>query len=108
MDTQPDLIPPPPPSRLDLGLAHVTQALAGRRWVTAAGLRLLTGYGDRTLRAIAAHSGDRIISGQAGYGLIDNATPEEIRHAASWLISQGRKMLARGCNILAGAHRRLS
>lgn len=79
-------------------------ALGGHRWRTAAQLTTAIGLSDRKLRALAADSQGRIISGQRGYCLISEATPEEIAHAADWLIAQGRLMIKRGIQIRKHAH----
>lgn len=92
------------PAELDLFLA----ALGGRRWQTAAKLAAATRLPDRKLRALAAESGGRIISGQKGYCLISEATPEEIHHAWSWLESQAKQMLARAVQIRRQAHHLIS
>lgn len=60
--------------------------------------------GRRMVRQAADLSAPEIISGQEGYKHISHATPEEIQHAANWLISQGRKMINRGLAILRRGH----
>lgn len=76
----------------------------GGKWATARHLSV-AGYTDRKLRAIAEASNGRIISGQKGYALLENCTPDEIDHAAGWLESQGKKMLQRAARIRARFHR---
>lgn len=61
---------------------------------------------DRDVRELASAS-QWIISGQRGYKHLSNATAEENDHAASWLISQGKKMIKRGLAIRANAHKLL-
>jgi hypothetical protein len=73
-------------------------------WVPSSVITLLTGWSDRTIRALAAHSGGWIISGQKGYKYILHATPEEAHHSSSWLISQGKQMIARGISQRRRAH----
>jgi hypothetical protein len=68
-------------------------------WTTAGGLRVLTNYSDREIRAIAAASRGRIISGQRGYRLTAEATIEEVNHAEAWLRSQAACMLKRAYEI---------
>jgi hypothetical protein len=63
------------------------------------------GYEERKLRAIAEHSDGQIISGQRGYALMSNCTPAEIDRSASWLESQGKKMLTRAAKIRVRFHR---
>lgn len=66
-------------------------------WVYARQLRDRYDYNERTLRAIANASEGRILSGQKGYRLLDgDTTIEEVEHASSWLISQGKEMIRRG------------
>jgi len=78
--------------------------LDGRGWLTARELTV-RGYDDRHLRAIAEASAGRIISGQRGYALMSDCTPDEIDHAASWLESQAKKMLRRAAAIRARFHK---
>lgn len=92
------------PSVTDQELDRFIAALGSRRWRTAADLTAATGFSDRKLRALAAASDDRIISGQRGYCLLAEATPAEITHAADWIISQGKKMIRRGIKIRKAAH----
>lgn len=105
---EPDLFAPRPVvTDQDRDLARFRLALLGRQWRTAAELRVATGLTDRRLRALAAQTDD-IISGQRGYCLLREATPEEIRHSSSWLISQGQKMIKRGVAQRRAAHHLLS
>jgi hypothetical protein len=89
-------------------LGQLIAALGRRRWLTAARLTEATGFNDRKLRALAADSGGRIISGQKGYCLTTEATNEEIHHAASWLESQARVMTQRAISIRKFAHSLIS
>ena len=93
--------PPVEPHEIDRLCASLRE-LGG--WHTAKELCAL-GYEERHLRAIAEASDGRIITGQRGYSLIESNTPEEIDRAASWLESQGRKMLSRGAAIRRRFHR---
>jgi hypothetical protein len=70
-------------------------------WIPARQIRVDLGYTDRLCRALAEASAGEIISGQAGYKLTRQATPEEIQQATAWLESQARKM-----SLRAGAIRR--
>jgi hypothetical protein len=74
-------------------------------WVTAATLSQMTGFNIRRLREVANASQGRIISGQKGYCLLKRANPDEIRHAANWLESQGREMIKRAERIRKLAHK---
>lgn len=85
---------------------QMVRFLAGKGWLRAAEIEVATSSGDRKIRAIAEHSQGRILSGQQGYRLFDRTTPlEEADRAATWLESQGRKMLQRGAAIRRVYHR---
>ena len=71
-------------------------ALTGQGWVLA---NRLGQFSDRKLRAMAAASNGRIISGQKGYCLTSEATLEEVRHASFWLRSQAHEMTRRALQI---------
>lgn len=58
--------------------------------------------GKRAVRAGAAASCGRIISGQLGYKLTSDATPAEVSHACAWLERQAQEMAGR-----AAAQRRV-
>lgn len=77
-------------------------------WMSARDICLTNGgrTRDREVRALASASAN-IISGQNGYKHIAHATAEEIHHASSWLVSQGKKMIKRGIAIQRNGHRRL-
>lgn len=86
------------PERLAMLLAR----LQGRRWQSAKDLQ--DSFHDRELRTLAESSDGQIISGQRGYCLITEATPDEIRHSADSLRSRARKILARHLAIRRRAH----
>lgn len=85
---------------------ELVQALDGDGWKSAKKLAWLLDTDDRTVRAIAAASHGRIISGQKGYCLIEEATVEEANHAASWLRHQAAEMTRRAHQIEQAMHRR--
>jgi len=78
---------------------RLIEGLRRRGWTRASVLAPLVGLNARELRAEAAASGGRVITGQQGYCLIEEASQPEIEQSASWLISQGHKMIARGMEI---------
>lgn len=80
--------------------------LGGKGWLTARELGEFLAFDERVLRVLAEHSDGRVISGQKGYRLFDRTTPlDEADRAASWLESQGKKMLLRGAAIRRRYHR---
>lgn len=89
------------PTPEDPQLAQLLAFLDQRGWITSAQLHSALRFSDRTCRALAEASEGQIISGQKGYKLTRQSTPEEIREATAWLESQARKMSQR-----AGAIRR--
>ncbi len=85
--------------RLAGGSTRLINALKGRGWTQARVLGPLVAHTPREIRAAAAASGGRVIAGQRGYCLIEEASVPEVEQSASWLISQGNKMIARGLEI---------
>lgn len=85
-------------------IARFKASLAGRKWVIAAVLVAELDLDKRTLRAIAEAASPHVISGQRGYCLLTESTPEEIRHAAAWYESQATKMQTRAVAIRRAAH----
>lgn len=83
----------------DERLAVLLDMLDGRGWITSREIRLAKHWDDRTIRALAASSDGQILSGQRGYKLTRQATPEELHHATHWLESQAREMSNRACAI---------
>jgi hypothetical protein len=80
--------------------------LRGKGWMKAVEIAAAAGVSERKMRAIAEHSEGRILSGQAGYRYLDQSVPiEEVDRAATWLESQGKKMLVRGAEIRRRYHR---
>lgn len=80
--------------------------LRGKGWLKASEIEAAIAVGDRKMRVLAEHSDGRILSGQNGYRLFDQSTPlGEADQAASWLESQGKKMLLRGAAIRRRYHR---
>jgi len=82
----------------------LVRVLTHKGWTTARDLRG-AGWNDRELRALAAASAGRIVSGQQGYCLIEEATVEEARHAAAWLRHQAAAMTRRAADIERAMHR---
>lgn len=83
-------------------VAWLITVLDGMGWQKAKWFRL----NDRTIRAIAAASQGRIISGQRGYHRTDQASVEDVNHAAAWLQHQGELMIRRAQDIRKAMHRR--
>jgi hypothetical protein len=83
--TQLDLLPGKSPIVTDTDVGVLVSRLHQSDWITARELRVIYGYQDRTLRAIANASKGEIITSQKGYKLNAGATGEERKHAANWL-----------------------
>ncbi len=58
-------------------LPILIRSLDGRGWRTAKSLIAELGWSDRQIRAVAESSADRIISGQKGYCLLEQAAVED-------------------------------
>ncbi len=69
--------------------------LRGSGWVSAKTIRALAGWDDRAVRRIAAASDGAVISGDAGYKLLAESTPEDFKEFSGRLQSQIRRMAAR-------------
>lgn len=105
-DTLP-LFATPAPAVSSGDVEQLILELRGCGWCTARRLaRLWPHWDDRTIRAMASASAGRIISGQKGYALIEEATVEEVRHAAAWLRHQGNQMIRRAHEIEQAMHTR--
>ena len=81
----------------------LAEFLRGRGWVLArrvlesTGARVCEGE-KRRLRALAERAPD-VLCGQRGYCHVDDAAPGEAEHCANFLVSQGKKMIARGLAV---------
>lgn len=92
-------------SPADPNAAELRRILRERpAWLSARDLAKLTGWSDRQIRQLANASDGWIISGQAGYKHVLNATQEEVHHSSAWLISQGKQMIRRGLDQRRRAH----
>lgn len=79
-----------------LSLLHLLEYLDTHpTWHTARALHAQLGLCDRTLRALAAASQGKIISGNHGYKHTRHATPEEFREFYGRMTTQAREMHAR-------------
>jgi hypothetical protein len=86
---------------------HVDTVIAnlrGKRWQTSRQLGFANESEKRILRAIAEASDGEILSGQKGYMLTREATPDDLKQAG-WLKSQGQKMIDRWTAIQRVWHR---
>lgn len=86
----------------DPRIAELIEYLNGRGWVSA---RDIPQWDDRTVRLLASSSQGQIISGQKGYKLTCQATPEEFQRATSWLESQAKQMAERARAIRRAWHK---
>lgn len=93
------------PKVLPFHIDEMMKALRGKEWQTSSQLGATNERDKRNLRAIAEASEGQIISGQKGYKLTLEATPEDL-NAAGWLKSQGDKMRRRWLQIQRVWHRR--
>lgn len=79
--------------------------LRGKGWLKAVEISTALGISERKMRAIAEHSDGRILSGQAGYRVLDRTVPiDDVDRAATWLESQAKKMLTRAAVIRRRYH----
>ncbi len=79
--------------------------LGKRGWTSAREIGLIApDWSERHIRLIAASSEGQIVSGQAGYKLTLNCTPEEMEHACKWLRSQAKEMTRRSLRIARVFH----
>ena len=84
---------------------RLCDALRGRGWITAKALATQNpDWDERHLRRLAELSDGRILSGQDGYKLTVECTPEELGHATAWLRAQALKMMNRSLRIAAVWH----
>lgn len=90
--TQPDLFSARKVTPTTDQVARMIEALRGHGWKMRHWFKGREGWNDRELRAVAAASDGRIISGQRGYCLLDDATVEEANHFISWMRSQAAQM----------------
>lgn len=110
--TQPSLFQSKATRVSDADVVWMIAVLCGYGWVQARQLKFDRAYvgvrrmPDRRLRAIAAASHGRIISGQCGYCLIEEATVDEANHAAAWLEHQAAAMNKRALEIRQAMHKR--
>ncbi|NBW15642.1 MAG: hypothetical protein EBR82_47415 [Caulobacteraceae bacterium] len=84
----------------------LTNILRGTDWMTATAIRegWMPHWPDRYVRQLAAASDGAILSGQRGYKLTLECTPEEVRHATNWLRSQAKRMISRSIAIARKFH----
>jgi hypothetical protein len=83
----------------DERVAELLDYLGGRGWISGRQIREAKHWDERIIRLLAASSDGAIISGQRGYKLTRQATPEEMRHATAWMESQAKQMAERACAI---------
>lgn len=80
--------------------------LSGRGWVKARAITAeFPAWKERQIRELASASRGRILSGQAGYKLTLDCTPEEVARATAWLRSQADQMRQRSIDIANLFHR---
>lgn len=76
------------------------ELLDGRGWLKAQEIMLVhPTFRERYIRLTAASSQGQIVSGQKGYKLTTQCTPDEALHAMNWLRSQAKLMTLRSLEI---------
>lgn len=72
-----------------------------RDWLTAKKLGLITGHGDRKIRALAKAARGHILSGPGspGYRHTRTATPEEVDHYTNAILKQADEMRQHAIDI---------
>ena len=91
--------------------AHVGELLALLRangWLTRRQLRSLTGWAERTIRAVAEAAGAQVVRGPRGFNLGEQCSLDELKHCGEIAIAQGTKMIHYGHELLKLAHRRVA
>lgn len=83
----------------DERVGELLDYLSGRGWTSGRAIHEAKHWDERTIRLLAASSDGQIISGQQGYKLTRQATPDELHHATAWLESQAKQMSDRACSI---------
>lgn len=104
--SQPNLFTSRLPAMQAADVDVLVRCLTGQGWVHAKELTRRHAISDRELRAIASASAGRVISGQRGYCLIEEATVDDANHAAAWLERQASLMAQRAREIRRAMHRR--
>ncbi len=95
----------------ELNDSHV-QTLLGilraRGWMTRKELVKALDWEERIIRLVAHMAGNDIVRGPKGFITFEQATAEEILHAARRSENQGAKMIAYGIQLRVRARARLS
>ena len=87
--------------RPDVGglLPRLLDALDRRGWVSAKVLARELDTDDRSIREAAHHSGGRVLGGQRGYALTQQASLDDVQAVTRWLLSQSARMRGRVVEI---------
>lgn len=99
MSEQLELIKAKGPKVTPEEISALVAVIRDRGWLTASEITRTICWPDRKIRAVANASEGQIISGQSGYKLTNQATIEEIEHAANWLRHQASEMTHRALQI---------
>lgn len=70
-----------------------------RGWVSGREICASKQWTERLVRLLAAASVGQVLSGQRGYKLTREASPDELHHATAWLESQAKQMSERAGQI---------
>jgi D-alanyl-D-alanine dipeptidase len=92
----------------DICVDALIGALKGRGWRLRASIARDLGVSIRTVRALASASEGRVLSGQKGLCLVEEATVEDTAHAANALEAQGRALIQHAEQIRRVSHRRIA
>lgn len=85
-------------------IPRVLSFLNDRGWVSARALRESLGIDERTLREVAHKSNGRIVGGQHGYCLTEQASLREVELVVRFLLGQAGRMRQRVIEIQRVRH----
>lgn len=86
---------------------QLIRVLTSAGWCTRKVLHLRLGWDERTIRAVAEAAGDRIVRGQKGFCLFEDASTDDILAACNGLESQASKNTAYCLALRSKLHGRI-
>lgn len=107
MTTIPTQLELVPEEQVQDQVAQLIRVLTTAGWCTRRILHARLGWDERVIRAVAEAAGDRIVRGQKGFCLFEDASAEEILAACNGLESQASKNTAYCLALRAKLHGRI-
>ena len=107
MEAPPTQLELVPEERIEEEVGQLRRVLHASGWLTRKQIRVLLGWDERHIRAVAEAAGDDIVRGPMGFCLFADASSDDIQAAAAICETQSTKMASYALALRVKLHGRI-